>query len=71
MSVIAAVVLGGTSMSGGNGSMLGAFVGSVLMGFINNALILANLSSAQQTMVKGAIIVVAVALSNLTQKKKK
>ena len=53
MSVIASVVLGGTSMSGGTGSVIGALFGSVLMGMINNALILANLSSAQQTVGKG------------------
>lgn len=71
MSVIAAVVLGGTSMSGGTGSVIGALFGSVLMGMINNALILANLSSAQQTIVKGLIIVFAVAMSNLAQKRNK
>ncbi len=70
MSVIAAVVIGGTSMSGGTGSVIGALFGSVLMGMINNALILANLSSAQQTIVKGAIIVLAVAISNIANKKK-
>lgn len=70
MSVIAAVVLGGTSMSGGTGSVIGALFGSILMGIINNALILAGLSTAQQTIVKGAIIVIAVALSNIAQKKK-
>lgn len=70
MSVIAAVVLGGTAMSGGTGSVIGALFGSILMGMINNALILANLSSAQQTIVKGAIIVLAVAISNIAQKKK-
>lgn len=70
MSVIAAVVLGGTAMSGGTGSVIGALFGSILMGLINNALILAGLSTAQQTIVKGAIIVIAVALSNLAQKKK-
>ncbi|NLP26270.1 MAG: ABC transporter permease [Clostridiales bacterium] len=71
MSVIAAVVLGGTSMSGGTGSVVGALVGSILMGVINNALILAGLSSAQQTIVRGVIIVVAVVLSNLSQKQKR
>lgn len=70
MSVIAAVVLGGTAMSGGTGSVIGALFGSILMGMINNALVLANLSSAQQTIVKGAIIVIAVAISNIAQKKK-
>jgi len=71
MSVIAAVVIGGTSMAGGTGSVIGALFGSILMGMINNALILANLSSAQQTVVKGAIIVLSVAVSNLAQKRKR
>jgi ribose transport system permease protein len=70
LSVIAAVVLGGTSMAGGAGSVVGSLFGSILMGVINNALILAGLSIAQQTIVKGAIIVIAVALSNLTQGKR-
>lgn len=69
MSVIAAVVLGGTAMSGGTGSVIGALFGSLLMGMMNNALILANLSSAQQTVVKGLIIVLAVAMSNMAQRK--
>ena len=71
MSVIAAVVLGGTAMSGGVGSVIGALVGSILMGVINNGLILAGLSTSQQTVVKGAIIVLAVAMNNLAQRKKK
>lgn len=70
MSVIASVVLGGTAMSGGTGAMIGSLVGSLLMGMINNALILANLSSAEQTMVRGAIIIISVALSNLSQRGK-
>lgn len=70
MSVIAAVVLGGASMSGGSGSIVGPLVGALLMGMINNALVLAGLSSAEQTIVSGAIIVLAVALSNIANKKK-
>ena len=70
MSVIASVVLGGASMAGGSGSMIGALAGSILMGMISNALILAYLSSAQQKMVNGFIIIAAVALSNLAQRKK-
>lgn len=70
MSVIAAVVLGGASMSGGSGSIIGTLVGALLMGMINNALVLAGLSSAEQTMVRGAIIILAVALSNIANKKK-
>lgn len=71
MSVIAAVVLGGTAMSGGVGSVIGALVGSILMGVINNGLILAGLTTSQQTVVKGAIIILAVAMNNLAQRKKK
>lgn len=70
MSVIAAVVLGGAAMSGGSGSIIGTLVGALLMGMINNALVLAGLSSAEQTMVSGAIIILAVALSNIANKKK-
>ena len=71
MSVIAAVVLGGASMAGGTGSMIGALVGSILMGMISNALILAGLTSAQRKIVNGLIIIAAVALSNLAQRRKK
>lgn len=71
MSVIAAVVLGGTAMTGGVGSVVGSLFGSILMGIINNALILAGLSIAQQTVVRGMIIIIAVALSNLSQGKKR
>jgi len=68
LSVIAAVILGGTSMAGGVGSVLGSVVGSLLMGMINNGLIIAGLSVAQQTIVRGAIIILAVALGNKSQK---
>ncbi len=70
MSVIAAVILGGTNMAGGTGSVIGAFVGSMLMGMINNGLILAGLSVSQQTIIRGIIIILAVALSNISRKKK-
>lgn len=71
MSVIAAVVLGGASMSGGSGSMVGTLFGALLMGMINNALVLAGLSSAEQTIISGAIIIVSVALSNIANKSKR
>jgi len=60
---ITAVVIGGTSLFGGRGSIAGAFVGSVLMGVIRNGLILSGLSASQQRVVTGLIIVVAVAIS--------
>lgn len=68
LSVIAAVILGGTSMSGGKGSVIGAVIGSLMMGLINNGLIIAGLSVSQQMIVRGIIIILAVALGNKTQK---
>jgi len=63
MSVLAAVIVGGTSMNGGKGSIIGALVGALLMSMINNGLILAGLNVSQQMIVRGVIILVAVALS--------
>jgi ribose transport system permease protein len=63
LSVIAAVILGGTSLFGGAGSVIGALFGSLLIGLINNGLILAGLDSSQQQIIRGLIIIVAVALA--------
>ncbi len=63
LSVIAAVVLGGTSLFGGKGSVIGTIVGAILIGLINNGLILMGLESSQQMIIRGAIIILAVALT--------
>lgn len=63
LDVIAAVILGGTSLFGGKGMILGTLVGSLMIGVINNGLTLMGVSSAAQMMVKGGIIIVAVALA--------
>jgi ribose transport system permease protein len=63
LSVIAAVVLGGTSLFGGVGSVVGTIIGSLLIGLINNGLILMGLEFSQQLIVRGAIIILAVALT--------
>jgi ribose transport system permease protein len=63
LSVIAAVILGGTSLFGGSGAVIGSLFGSLLMGLINNGLILAGLDVSQQQVVRGAIIILAVALA--------
>ena len=68
MSVIAAVILGGTSLSGGKGSVIGALVGSLIMGIINNGLIIAGLNVSQQMVVKGLIIILAVAFGTPSKK---
>ena len=63
MTVIAAVIIGGTSMAGGKGSVIGSVVGSIIMGMINNGLILMGLSVDQQMIFRGIIIIVAVSLT--------
>jgi ribose transport system permease protein len=64
LSVIAAVVLGGTSLFGGSGSVLGSVLGALLIGVVNNGLILMGLESSQQIIIRGGIIIVAVALAS-------
>jgi ribose transport system permease protein len=63
LSAIAAVILGGTSLFGGYGSIVGTLFGALLIGLINNGLILAGLEASQQQVVRGAIIILAVALA--------
>jgi ribose transport system permease protein len=62
LSAIAAVILGGTSLFGGAGSVIGTLFGSLMISLINNGLILAGLETSQQQVVRGAIIILAVAL---------
>jgi ribose transport system permease protein len=63
LSVIAAVVLGGTSLFGGSGSVIGSVLGALLIGVVNNGLILMGLETSQQIIIRGGIIVIAVALA--------
>jgi ribose transport system permease protein len=63
LSVIAAVILGGTSLFGGSASVIGAVVGSLLISLINNGLILMGLQISQQEVARGAIIILAVMLA--------
>ena len=63
LSVIAAAVLGGTSLFGGAGTVVGSIMGALLIGLINNGLVLMGLEFSQQLIARGAIIIVAVAIS--------
>lgn len=62
LDAIAAVVIGGTSLFGGVGSLLGTLIGVLIIGVMNNGLDLLNVSSYYQQILKGAIIVIAVLL---------
>jgi ribose transport system permease protein len=60
LDAIAAVVLGGTSLSGGEGSIMGTIIGAVIIGVLNNGLNLMNVSPFYQLIVKGLVILLAV-----------
>lgn len=62
LDAIAAVVLGGTSLSGGRGWIFGTFVGALIIGVLNNGLNLLNVSSFYQQVIKGGVILLAVIL---------
>jgi ribose transport system permease protein len=60
LNAIAAVVIGGTSMSGGKGSMVGTFLGASIIGVLNNGLLLLGIGDFARQIVTGLIIVIAV-----------
>ena len=68
MDAIAAVVIGGTSMKGGEGSMVGTLIGIFIIGVIANGLNLLGVAQGPQRMVKGLIIVVAVIIDVLRRR---
>ncbi|MBC7334439.1 MAG: ABC transporter permease [Actinobacteria bacterium] len=66
---ITAVVIGGTSLAGGQGSLVGTFIGVIIIGMIRNALVLLGVDAFWQTFIIGAILVVAVLIDSLTQRR--
>ena len=68
MNAIAAVVIGGTSMSGGEGSLIGTVIGTMLIGVIANGMNLLLIPTGPQRMVTGSIIVIAVIVDVLRKK---
>ena len=67
-NVIAAVVIGGVSMSGGEGSIVGILIGAAIMGVIKNAFILLNFKANWQTITIGFLIVLATGIDCVTKK---
>jgi ribose/xylose/arabinose/galactoside ABC-type transport system permease subunit len=65
LDAIAAVVIGGTRLRGGQGRVFGAVVGTVIFGVITNLLVLLNVSTFLQDAFRGALILVAVALATV------
>ena len=68
MDVIAACVIGGVSMSGGRGSVVGTFLGALIISIIAKALPLVGIDAIAQNLIKGVIIVFVVILNVITQR---
>lgn len=64
LNVITALVVGGTSLMGGSGSVVGALLGAIMVGFIDNGLNLMNVEAAYHPIVTGVVIIVALILNN-------
>jgi ribose transport system permease protein len=67
---IAAVVIGGTSLNGGKGSIFGTVVGAMIIGVLNNGLVLLNVSPFWQQVIKGGVILLAVIIDKLSSREK-
>ncbi|HEV8537787.1 MAG TPA: ABC transporter permease [Bacteroidota bacterium] len=68
LDVIAAAVIGGISLSGGRGTVVGAIVGSLLMGILRNGLVLLNVSAYWQQVAIGVVIILAVIVDRKTKR---
>lgn len=68
LDAIAAVVLGGTSLAGGRGRIIGTLIGSVILGVLTTGLILLNVPFFTQLLIKGVVIIFAVAIDSLKQR---
>jgi ribose transport system permease protein len=68
LAIIAAVIIGGTALTGGQGSVIGTLVGVLLIGIISNGLVLDNISSFYQPVVTGSILLLAIILDELRRR---
>jgi ribose transport system permease protein len=69
LDAIAAVVLGGTSLAGGSGTVIGTIIGALIIAVLNNGLNLLNVSSFYQLVAKGGVILLAVFLDRKSQQR--
>ena len=70
IDVIAAVVVGGTALSGGKGNMWGTFIGVLLMGIISNAMNILGVNPYYQYVMKGLLILISIYIGYLGSKRK-
>jgi D-xylose transport system permease protein len=69
LDAIAAAIIGGTSLSGGRGRILGALLGALLMGSLNNGMSLMNVPTFYQNTARGVVLLLAVALDQLSRRR--
>ena len=70
LRVISAAVIGGASLNGGEGTVLGAVLGVILLNIISNGLILLNVSVYWQDLINGIILIIAVTFDYISHKNK-
>lgn len=71
LQAIAAVVIGGTSLFGGEGGVIGTLIGALLIGVLNNGLVIMGVDSYYQPIVIGVIIVFSVFLDQLIKRRRR
>ncbi len=71
LQVIAAVVIGGTSLFGGEGTVIGTFIGALLIGVLNNGLVMLKVSPYWQPIVVGAVVVLSVFIDQLAKRRRR
>ena len=70
MDAIAAVIIGGASVAGGSGTVMGAIIGAAIMGVLNNGMVLLNVSAYWQQAVLGVVIIAAVSFDKIQSQRK-
>ena len=70
MSVISAAVIGGASISGGEGTILGTTLGVILLAFIDSGLVMLDVSIYWQGLISGAVLLIAVLIDNFSNQKR-
>jgi ribose transport system permease protein len=68
--VISAVILGGTSLSGGKGSLIGTFIGGLLLATLNNGMVMLNIPSYWQSVIIGVVLVFAVSFDVIKNRRR-
>ena len=70
MDVVTAVVIGGVSINGGKGGMLGSFIGALIIGVLSNGLTIMNVGEYYQQVIKGTVLILAVTFDVLSSREK-